>query len=81
MERQYLTTYQRFDDRAETGYMSLQGRADQMLAAGVEANKKALMQRNSKLTVLEAHRLAITAALKDNPGLLILYRSYGKEQR
>lgn len=81
MERQYITTSERFGDHPLRGHMSVQGRPDQMLAAGVEANKKALMQRNSKLSSLEAHRLAITAALKDNPELLTLYRSYGKEQR
>jgi len=61
--------------------MTTYGRPDEALAVGVEANRKALLERNPRLNPLDAHREAIRLAVADNPTILAAYRSYGKEGR
>jgi len=45
------------------------------LANFVEDKKKELMARDSALTPLEAHRLAIQAVIGKNPDVVALYRA------
>jgi hypothetical protein len=45
------------------------------LANLVEDKKKELMARDSALTALEAHRLAIDAVVNKNPDVVKLYRA------
>jgi len=45
------------------------------LASLVEEKKKELMARDSALTALEAHRLAIDAVVSKNPDVVTLYRA------
>lgn len=61
-------------------YIPMTGRPDQVLAAGVEENKKNLLSRNPKLSELEAMRQALLLATRHNPGLLDYYRSYGESR-
>jgi hypothetical protein len=80
MDRIFLTTNERFRG-AHQDRMTVQRRPDQALAVGIEENKKVLLQRNPKVSPLEAHRQAIMAALRDNPRLVELYRTFGREGR
>jgi hypothetical protein len=45
------------------------------LAIKVEDKKRELMARDSALTALEAHRLAIDAIVNKNPDVIKLYRA------
>jgi hypothetical protein len=56
----------------------MSGRPDEILARGVVENQKYFLSTNPQLTPLQAHKLAVDAALRDNPSLLSTYRSYGK---